>query len=224
MFSIYYLTTDGEGIKYIGLTKRKMAIRLNAHISKAIKRKNPNRAQSWIKSRIKSGKNIQIVKIESDIKTIEEANERERYWIKHYKDTGIDLLNSTEGGDSIKSYWKGLKQTKEHSEKIREALTGRKLSNKHKETMRTNRIEKMVGNKEVLCFDSRGIFYKKFKSCGRAAFELKIGRSSVIKCANGNKKSSGGYLFRYMSEFETIPEFIEVPKRNNTRHIERGES
>jgi hypothetical protein len=224
VFSIYYLTTDGEGIKYIGLTKRELSIRLNAHISKAFRRKKLNRAQSWIKSRIKIGKNIQIVKIESDIKTIEEANEREKYWIKHYKNTGNDLLNSTEGGDSIKSYWDGRKQTREHSEKIREALTGRKLSDKHKETMRKNRIEKMVGNKEVLCFNQQGVFYKKFKSCGRAASELKIGRSSVIKCANGNKRSSGGYLFRYMSEFETIPEFIEVPKRNNTQHIERGES
>lgn len=219
MYKIYYLITEyDDQIKYIGLTKRNLSVRLKSHIYKAKNTTRLNKAQSWIISRINSGYDIIIEKIESNIKSLDEANEREKYWIKYYKDVGYDLKNGTEGGDSIKSYWKGKKQSKEHSKKIKMSLAGRKLSEEHIETLRRNGIKNMINNKYVCCFDKNGNFYKEYKSCGRAADDLKIGRSGIIKCANGQKRSANGYFFRYKNTFNDniVPSNIKIPKNYST--------
>lgn len=74
--------------------------------------------------------------------------EREKFWIKHYKDLGNNLTNATEGGEggtrlpgsklsvahcqAISKGRKGIKFTEEHKAKIGLASKGRKLTEEHK--------------------------------------------------------------------------------------------
>jgi len=92
---IYGLYTDGEDIRYVGKTnKQDIKKRLKQHILKSKELKTHR--DRWIQNRINEGKEIKI-------KEIEVANEknwqdREKYWIKYYRENG-DLTNHCDGGE-----------------------------------------------------------------------------------------------------------------------------
>lgn len=102
MYKIYGLTSqkDENIIKYVGLTSKSLEHRLKQHIYTSTK-KNKNRytkKEAWIKNRIDSGYQIEIIELESDL-TKEQAMDLEIAWIAYY---GLEnLTNSTSGGDGV---------------------------------------------------------------------------------------------------------------------------
>jgi hypothetical protein len=53
--------------------------------------------------------------------------------------------------------------------------------------------------KPVLQFTKEGQFLKEWDSIANASRELKINRGNIISCCKGNRKSAGGYVWKYKS-------------------------
>lgn len=86
-------------VRYVGQTTKKLEQRLSAHINKAKNSSNKTtHKNTWIKSLINENLRpiIKLVEVVSD----DEWKEKEKYYIKKYKEFGFDLLNLSEGGDS----------------------------------------------------------------------------------------------------------------------------
>lgn len=96
MISIYALLDPVTlEIRYIGKTKQKPHQRLCGHL----KDKTKCHRTRWI-----SGLTAKPV-----VQVIEQCQEddwvsRERFWIKHYRDAGVNLTNETSGGDGPAQY------------------------------------------------------------------------------------------------------------------------
>lgn len=99
---IYVLKDPIDGsIRYVGKFEGKyLNNRLSIHIYEAKKEKNSNRRINWIKSLLKQNFKPHIELIQDDYKTREELCAAEIFLIQFYKDIGLDLVNSTRGGDS----------------------------------------------------------------------------------------------------------------------------
>lgn len=91
-------TTD---IRYVGKAKN-IKKRLRWHIDYAKYNRKRRKVSDWILSILRMGRKpiIEIIEI------VNEHNwqEREIYWIKHYRSTGIDLCNLTNGGETTNGY------------------------------------------------------------------------------------------------------------------------
>ena len=126
-------------------------------------------------SHYEKGDDIIITKIdECDISCWED---REKYWINHYKNLGFELMNISEGGCGV--------ITKE----MREQSSIDRSSNKHK--------------KAIIALLKDGTFYKEFDSIKQATEELGLRSHSAIgNVLKGRAKSSGGYLWVYKKDYD----------------------
>jgi hypothetical protein len=102
-----------EEIRYVGKTVETLNKRLSKHTSNIKNLNEKNHRAFWIKSLVQKG-------LKPIIRLIEEVpfeiwEEREKYWIKYYRDLGLNLVNSTDGGDTcnpdisskvLKKLWK----------------------------------------------------------------------------------------------------------------------
>lgn len=132
-------------IKWVGKTIMKLNDRLNSHIQNSRFEKYKIGCKKWIQSLLKNNK-------KPIIKLIEETDnyiEREKYWIKYYKNLGYSLTNISPGGDNNKGFKvspetlikmsnavKGIKRghpTKEHKLKISQKAKGRIISIEQRE-------------------------------------------------------------------------------------------
>ena len=73
----------------------------------------------WLRKNIND---VKILLIEADIPNWGLAKEREKYWIKYYRDNGYKLVNTTDGGDGTNGY----KFPEEIKQKIKQSNTGKK--------------------------------------------------------------------------------------------------
>jgi group I intron endonuclease len=114
--------------------------------------------------------------------------------------------NLTNGGDGISGY----KHTKETKEKLRNISlnmseeTKRKmvlhklgvpLTEEHKKNISKGDFNK--GIKPIVQYNINGVFIKKWDSLKDASNELEIQISDISSCCHGNKKSAGGFMWRF---------------------------
>lgn len=111
-------------IRYVGKTVETLGKRLSKHCSCLVNQKEQNHRVFWIRSLLQKGLKPVITLIEEVSSDIWE--EREKYWIKYYKDLGLNLVNSTEGGDTcnpeisrkvLKKLWKDPAFRRSHTGK-----------------------------------------------------------------------------------------------------------
>lgn len=91
---IYYLCTNENNVPvYVGSTSQDLKLRRENHLSDF---RNKSKKTEWIKKEKGKGvgKNIRIVLIENCRN--EDRYIRENYWITHYRNMGIKLLNITD--------------------------------------------------------------------------------------------------------------------------------
>jgi hypothetical protein len=205
MYSIYSLKNrkESENIKYIGLTKQNVKDRLIQHIYKAKKAKRKNRTQSWILSVLNKNEIVEINIIETNILNIDIAIERESYYIKFYRSIGMDIKNETDGGSCAYdgSFWKGKKQKKEHSNKISNALKGRKISQEEIKKSVDGMIRKVYAGEDknairIDQYDLNMNFIKTWPSIRRISSETGFCYRGIWNNINGNGKKSNGYIWK----------------------------
>lgn len=150
---IYTLTDPRTNeIRYVGKTKYSLNKRLNSHLSDC-KRYNFHNA-NWLKVLLSNNLKPSISLLEEVIE--DNWIERERYWIKYYRELGCNLNNNTDGGEGHLGY----KKSEELKERISQWSRGKQISQKQKEQI--SKANK--GKKHSLEF-RKNISKKKSKSC-----------------------------------------------------------
>lgn len=124
MTKIYILAEPDGRIRYVGKTRESLRRRLCVHLSDA-KRDEKSRRCNWIRSILAKG----------FLPKIELVGEAEGYgcreeiaWIKYFRDEGVDLVNTTDGGDGRLGYI----PSKATRMKISTSSQGRSVWNKGK--------------------------------------------------------------------------------------------
>lgn len=84
-------------VRYVGKANDPKQ-RLRKHIFDS-SRSQETHAKTWINSLLKNGLRPALEVIE---KCGDDWSVRETYWIKYYKDLGVDLTNATDGGEGIR--------------------------------------------------------------------------------------------------------------------------
>jgi len=128
-------------IKYVGKTINPKN-RLEAHINKSKNFQGSRHVCNWIKSLLK--KNLKPIMTVIDITDKHNWIDKERYWIKHFKDLGLKLCNHSEGGESNTGY------------KPNE-ITRKKMSNAHKGhlvSINTREKIKKTLSKPIICIET----------------------------------------------------------------------
>jgi len=115
MHTIYALCDpETHGVRYVGQTIQKVEDRFKRHL----KDRHHNHKTAWIKSLQSRGLAPELIIIEYADDSC--WQEREMYWIAYYRSIGVNLVNSTDGGDG------GLNPSPETRLKRSQSLTGRK--------------------------------------------------------------------------------------------------
>ena len=190
-------------IKYIGKTVD-IDRRIKEH--NQIHRNKKSKKNSWITHLIRNG----MQPIMEVLEECEESRwiEREKYWIRYYKELSFDLKNMTLGGESNDGYVftpeDRLKQSE--SQKLRHKITPfsmetrEKLSKKAKQTLNGLGNLKLGSKKSQIPIIQKtkdGEIIKEWESLQKASDELNIERSNISHCLRGRIKTSGGFKWEY---------------------------
>lgn len=154
-------------IRYVGKTVKSVEYRLTGHIYDS--KRGKTHKSNWIKRLTKQGLKPYIVEI--DCLQWNKSQEREKYWIKFYKDLGFDLCNHTIGG---------------------EGTLGRKVSKKTR-----LKASKSMPKKEVFCYTKDGKFVKRYNSIHQAALKTGSRATKIVACCKGKRKHHNDYIWSY---------------------------
>lgn len=115
--------------------------------------------------------------------SIQEIFEKEQHWIDSLKP--IYNMNSS-------VFPKGRVWTEEEKRKQHDKMKGKPLPE-----AAYNQIKK-----EINQYSKTGLFIKTFESKAEASRILKIDASSISNCANGKRKTAGGFIWKYVNPKE----------------------
>lgn len=183
-WKIYKHTNLINGKSYIGQTSQED---LNKRWSDGhgyyAKRRNKNNTIFWNAIQKYGWENFSHELLEDGIKTLEEANKREAYWISYYhtfvEDPNCWGYNMTAGGS-------GVSHTVSEStkQKISKSLTGHVMTDEHKA-----KINLTLKRKSIICIETEIIY----ESVSEAARQTGIKRENIKTALNGKRQSAGGY-------------------------------
>lgn len=177
-----------QSIKYIGKTNH-IRTRLRKHLTQT----GSTRKHKWIKC-LKKERLIPIIVV-IEICNGNNVDEREKYWIRFYKQKSLTTLcNHTEGGEGGNTFG-GRKHQESSKRKIGEA----NKNNRRPDLARMNReiLSKIVYqinplNKKII---------NQFSSVRVASQTTGASKTNISKMANGTLKRTcklvGGYLWKY---------------------------
>lgn len=87
---------EPEAVRYVGVTKNPR-LRYKDHLYVTSKKKSHN--GYWLRSLLEYGEIPAFTII--DVFPLVQADDRERFWIAHYRSSGADLTNATDGGRQL---------------------------------------------------------------------------------------------------------------------------
>ncbi|MCA9747894.1 MAG: GIY-YIG nuclease family protein [Romboutsia sp.] len=153
MICIYVLKhPETKEVKYVGKTKQKLYARLSAHKRYAKTTNKPTHTTNWINKLLQNNLNPIIECIEE----VYENNwqEREKFWINHYRNQNIKLTNTQDGGQGA---YGGL-NTASFKGKIHTDETKKIISKKNKAIIKSKEWVKNAADAQ--CIPIYGIHIK----------------------------------------------------------------
>ena len=225
-FKIYCYTNKTNNKKYIGQTYRTLLCRAGTDGSRyknpELADDDPNQHLFW-KAIYKYGWNNFIPSILEDNLTLEEANEREQYWIAYYhtwiEDPQCWGYNLQPGGNNhtcsdetkrkISEKTSGEKNPfygKHHSEETIQQIIkrnkARKGKFKHSEETKKRMSENKMGEKhprakKVLCIETN-IIYGSIREAARETGQKSP--TGINDCCHGLSQTAGGYHWKIVEE------------------------
>jgi len=247
MYKVYSLQIkDKEEVRYIGITKHSLNHRLKVHYWHTNWKTKTNKLLShkdkWLN---KNKNNIQIVLLEENINSINEANIKEIQYIKLFKSFGAKLINSTLGGDGTKgckNKMKGKTLPETWKRNLQEARRGRKLSKTHrinigkafigkKHTQNTKDLirNKMTSehlkklSKKVVQFDLNNNLLNTFKSLTEASKITGQSRRAITEQVSLRVLKGKKYIWRYYDPNYDINN-INISNKRKTEEIDGKDS
>jgi len=123
-----------------------------------------------------------------------EVNDRERHFIKIFKENGYNLLNMTDGGDGLQN------PSTEVRKKIGEKSKGRIKTEKTRLKLSKSNYNRS-SSKSILCYDIEGRLIGKFINARRASESLNIDYKLISNTALNNQSFvNGKYTFFFELE------------------------
>lgn len=203
-------------IKYVGKSDNP-EIRLNEHIRKC--KYTDSYKNNWIKGLLLNNTKP-ILEI---VDTIDNINwgESEKKWIKFFKEKGFKLTNLTKGGEGgnfgkeinkkISEKLKGrvfsektLKLMSDSAKKRKISDEGRKLLSDSRKGQKNSMFGKSQSKhcieskfKPVFQYSLDGVFIKEWGSLKEVSEYLLINRNTIRMVCNGERKSAGGYKWKF---------------------------
>ena len=174
-------------VVYIGKTKN-LKKRFGDH-KRLRKNKYETRLEVWKNNLIKSGY-FPIMEIITECNEFN-ANELERFYIKSYREMGINILNSTDGGDGLQN------PSEETRRKIGLKSKGRIPSEETRRKISESSYNKGIS---IKCYNHLGEFIKEFINSRRASEELKISHKSISKTLNEKCHFISNLTFFYSND------------------------
>lgn len=140
---IYGLHDPRDGaLRYVGKATNPTQ-RLRRHLARSRRGERTHKA-AWLRSLLALGLEPTVGIVE---KTTERKwQERERFWISHFKAAGAQLTNSTDGGEGGATM-KGKKFTAEHRKALSEAFKGHPVAAHVREAVREANTGRTPANK-----------------------------------------------------------------------------
>lgn len=188
-YIVYKHTNKTNGKVYIGMTCQRIEARwkggngyCNQHFSRAIKK------YGW------DGFSHEII---AENLSKEDACELERILIKSYKATEPEYgYNQALGGDGGGMY------KRHHSESAKKKISKARKENGFTEEHKRHISESKRGvkhhlAKKVYQYTKDGKFIKEWDYMSLAAEELNINKANIGEVCNGNRKTAGGYIWKY---------------------------
>lgn len=202
IWTVYRHINKINNKSYIGITQQRLLKRFKAGLG------YPEKDQPLFAKAIKKygWSNFITEILETNIKTLEKANEREQYWIAYYHtwvyDPQCNGYNALPGGnihpghiqtietrEKISNALTGIKRSDITKLKIQKAKTGKKFSEAHKNALKNK--PKIKLRKRVQCIETGEIF----ESISEAV--QKYG-DSIRKCLAGKTKKAYGYHWKFL--------------------------
>lgn len=204
---IYKATNKKNGKIYIGQTVRPLAVRISEHA-----RHSQTPFDRAIKRYGIENFDFEII---DTANSIEELNQKEIYWIKHFNSFGLNGYNACVGGENTLGYQHTeeakakMSETKSrmyvgannpfygkhHSQEVRrrfsEQRRGRKLSREWKQNISEGSTVKV----RVRNIETGEIF----NSIKEAAEKYNIIPTHITRVCRGKRKKTGGYHWEYVS-------------------------
>lgn len=149
---IYALHDESGAVRYVGMTMHTLERRLAVHLSEARTSQRQYHRLRWIRKMMTAGTVPSIRLIETC--SAQEMPERERYWIREYRQLGARLTNSSDGGEGMlnptpevrrKLSIAARNKSPEAREKLRAANLGKKASEKARRAMSESHRGKKYG-------------------------------------------------------------------------------
>jgi hypothetical protein len=174
---IYGLQAPRSGeLRYVGKA-RQPQIRLAQHLASARRGEQTYKAR-WLRDLIAAGLKPNISIIEETSASLWE--ERERFWIEHFKSSGARLTNATSGGEGGATML-GKKFSEKHRQALSSALKGHAVSERSRETFirlrPSMKSRKFYFNDEVL-FD---LYVTQRLTASAVAAKLGSSKSVVLR-------------------------------------------
>lgn len=151
--------------------------------------------------------NFEHIVLEENIQTLEEANQKEQYWITYYDTFNSDKgYNMTPGGDNHLLDF-------EAKERLRQTLI--QTYKTHPEKVRYQRQKQAeISGKPIYCFELNKIY----SSISEAARENNVDASAISRCLQRKKQlTTNGLHWKYNDEDITIKEIEKSRKKSNKK-------
>jgi hypothetical protein len=230
MIHIYKLIDPrNDNIRYIGKTVNPYR-RIHSHISKAKLMTNKTHSGNWIRSLLFEGLKPRMEIIETIDNTLE-WSEREIYWIKFYRELGVDLTNFKDGGingSGNASYGRlGKKNSPEHIRKTSEGRRGKSCKRcPEANKRRADGIRRYWRNnkRKVYQYDLNGNFLKEWESSKEAGTILGVNYSCINKVAKYERGSAYNFQWRFYKNDKIITYEKIVwnkSRKHSPEHIEK---
>lgn len=186
-----YCHTCPDGKKYVGMTASPLKIRFGngVNYSKTSRFGMAIENFGW--------DNIEHEVLETGL-TLEEAYEKEKYYIKYYNTTNTEFGYNMADGGKTKAVT-GRKLEEETKRKIAESNKGKKRSEETIERLRKSHIGQESHNvRPVIKMDLQGNFLEEYKSIAEAARKNKnTTRYNIWYSCNNIRKTDLDYKWKY---------------------------
>lgn len=214
------IDTKEFNIFYIGKTAtERLARRKSEHICESKNKKDYK--SNKIKKILREEYDFHIAPIKF-YNTEEEAYQDEENMIQLYKERGYKLCNSARGGEgvrnpSVETRKKLAKNASErfsglgnpskmpHVKKLRSEFLKKNNPMKNPE-IKERTIQKIKDScaKKVVQYSLSGELLNSFGGIREASRILNIGREGISRCCHGKLKSSGGFIWKFVNDFEEL--------------------
>lgn len=212
---IYLISNKINGKLYIGQTIQKIEVRFKRHLRDAI---NLDRSYAIHLAIRKYGTHNFAVSVLDICSSIEEANDKEKYFINHFNSLSPNGYNLRAGGNNslhsdktkekISSSHRGKRLSEDHRKNIGLGGKGRPgfwknktLSQQAKNKMSLVRIGRVgTNNRRAICVETGQIF----GSLTEASIIFNTTPSKISRVCTGKRKSTRGHSFRYGDDHVNI--------------------